>query len=504
MIKESKRVKGKTQRSKYVKNKISKSNEISIISNNSFIYIINDVTDNDDNVDIELTKIPSKSGVKVENDSAIADDIYTQFATLFKNPNTIMMPTKVKSLIERNLPKRILDKIHGGEKTKENREVAVELCLLFLSQLSSTHRNILNGRNPGGWKSLRAEYLRQLLRIDDKTYQYVKDALKHEYKIGPILEERPYLIGEHSYEYRLGKSFRSKGYVSIELHSETVRKLFKKSCARKLKKAQNNAICLNLLEFYKTIVLPTKDEIEEEAKRLIKMGYQNKKGKKLIFRNKKSDDHYGDISKLSFVEDSLKIYNYLTKNGLMIPKPGNEKSGGRIVDSFVLMPSWIRRLVKINGQPIAEADYSCLHPNIAMSIYGGNTQYLTHDILAKKLVISEGAVKIEHLAFFNKEVWQMKQSQLYDYYQKQEPSMLNAIIVEKQNSKFCHKITSRRLFDKEVEIMTEVVSRLNEEGIFVGYVYDALFFDPVYSKKVIEVMNQVSGDLGVFTSAKIQ
>ena len=52
--------------------------------------------------------------------------------------------------------------------------------------------------------------------------------------------------------------------------------------------------------------------------------------------------------------------------------------------------------------------------------------------------------------------------------------------------------------------MTEVVSRLNEEGIFVGYVYDALFFDPVYSQKIVEVMNEVAVYLGVFTTAKLE
>ncbi|TDE45876.1 hypothetical protein E0I26_04090 [Flavobacterium rhamnosiphilum] len=506
MLKESKRVKVKTQRSKSViKNKrTSNPNQTTLINFNSSISIINDVTNNDDFDDIELTKILDNSGVKVENDKTETDDIYAQFATLFKNPDTIMIPTKVKSLIERDLPKGILDNIHGREKTKENRKVAVELCLLFLSQLSSTHRNILNGSNPEGWKSLRAEYLRQLLRIDEKTYQHVKDALKYEYKIGSILEDRFYIIGKHSYEYRLGSEFRSKGFVPYKLQTGVVQTLFKKSCVRKLKKAQDNIICVNLLELYKYVVLPTENEINIEAKMLVKLGHTNKKGKTLIFNNKKGRDFYPNPDKLVFVEDSLKAYKYLTKNGLLIPRPGNEKSGKRVVDSFTLMPSWIRKLVKINGQPIAEADYSCLHPNIAMSLYGGNAQYLTHKNLETELGIDEKTVKIEHLSFFNKEVSQMQQSPLFKYYQKYEPAMLDAIIKEKNESEYKHKITSRRLFAKEVEIMTEVVSRLNEEGIFVGYVYDALFFDPVHSQKVVEVMDEVAVDLGAFTKVKIE
>lgn len=316
------------------------------------------------------------------------------------------------------------------------------------------------------------------------------------------MEDRFYRVGSHSYQYRLGSAYRSKGFVPYELHTEIVRKLFKNSCARKLKKAQDNVICVNLMEFYKTIVLPTEKEIEDEADRLIKEGYQ-KKGKKLARRNKRSNAYFSNVANLSFVEDALKVYQYLTKNGLMIPKPGNERSGGRIVDSFVLMPSWIRRLIKINGIPIAEADYSCLHPNIAMLLYRGDSRYLTHKDLINELG-PDVDVKQEHLSFFNKEVWQMKKSPLFAYYQKDEPSMLQAIIVEKQSSEFEYKITSRRLFAKEVEIMTEVVSRLNEQGIFVGYIYDALFFDPVNSKQVVDVMDEVAADFGVFTTAKLE
>lgn len=250
--------------------------------------------------------------------------------------------------------------------------------------------------------------------------------------------------------------------------------------------------------------MPTVDEIEAEADRLIKSGYENKKGKKLVRRNKKGKEHFKDSANLSFIEDAVKIFKYLTKNGVMIPRPGSKKSGGRVVDSFALMPSWIRKLVKVDGVPVAEVDYSCLHPNIAMMLYGGNAKYLKHVDLANNLNIDEKVIKIEHLSFFNKKANQMKNSPLFEYYQNHEPVMVRNIIVEKRYSEFKHKSTSRSLFAKEVELMTEVVARLNEEGIFVGYVYDALFFDPIHAVKVKEVMDEVAIDLGVFTVAKIE
>jgi hypothetical protein len=45
------------------------------------------------------------------------------------------------------------------------------------------------------------------------------------------------------------------------------------------------------------------------------------------------------------------------------------------------------------------------------------------------------------------------------------------------------------------------VSRLNEEGIFVGVIYDALFFFPLFCKSKKE-KHEVAADLVVFTIIK--
>ena len=187
----------------------------------------------------------------------------------------------------------------------------------------------------------------------------------------------------------------------------------------------------------------------------------------------------------------------------MYPEDGNEKSGGRIVDSFTLMPSWIRQIIKINGEAIVEADYSCLHPNIAIALYGGKKEYLTHNDLAFVMSTDISVIKVEHLSFFNKKVWQMKESPLYDYYKKNEPYMLESVKAEKYSSEFNHNITSRRLFAKEVEIMTEVVEELNKEFIYVGYVYDALICHPSDANRVKEIMDSIIFKQGVKTTAKL-
>jgi hypothetical protein len=211
---------------------------------------------------------------------------------------------------------------------------------------------------------------------------------------------------------------------------------------------------------------------------------------------------------LTFVEDAIEIYNYLTnEKGIMIPTIGGEASGGRIVDSFTLMPGWIRNLVTINGRKLIECDYSCLHPNIAMHLYGGCSQFLTHDQLAEYLELDILEVKREHLSFFNKQLWQMKKSPLFSYYQENEPLMIDELINEKLNNDIPkksdkYKITSMRLFQKEVDIMTDVIQTLNSYGIYVMYVYDALFCHPRDFEVVRETMNKVIFEHGVMTKAK--
>jgi hypothetical protein len=56
----------------------------------------------------------------------------------------------------------------------------------------------------------------------------------------------------------------------------------------------------------------------------------------------------------------------------MIPIPG-EKLSSKEVDCFTLMPSWIRNLVKVNGKN--NNVNTVAYPNLAISIYGGNSQY---------------------------------------------------------------------------------------------------------------------------------
>jgi hypothetical protein len=418
--------------------------------------------------------------------------IESQIPLFFKYRDTIKIPNKVEYAIRKYLGNQ-LTYIHS------DKEVAKELCLLLLAQLNSTNFDLED--NPDGWKRLQAKYLRDLIGVDGTAYKRIIEVLQTPLKKGQILEvSNDYKIGERSRNYRLGEHFRSKGICMHALTTKLAKNAYIDYQVRLLDQAIDNPICKNLFVFYKSIELPTMNEIEEEANRLIGTKFKTKKGKLLKRLNKHSKDYYADAAMCSFVEEGIAIFKYLTEHGLMVPTVGSERSGGRIVDSLTLMPSWIRNLIKIDGQKLVELDYKCLHPNIAISTYGGNHEFLTHNFIADELKIDVKMVKTEHLSFLNKTTHQMRESPIWDFYKAHLPEMIRAIEKEKLSSEFKYRITSRKLFKKEVEIMTEVIIRLNAQGIYVGYVYDALICTQKDAPTVAKIMNDVALALGVKTT----
>lgn len=424
-------------------------------------------------------------------------------ALFFKNVNLIRIPTKVNRTLRKFTNKTLLREIHEDEDT------AIELCLIFLSKLASTY--FIMKDNPDdpvkgkGWKPLHTDILIREFSLEINTYKKIVNALCNSTSEGPIIEcDRKKVIGQKCFYYRYGDSYRAKGIENYELKTEVGRKLLNKSYFNRMSALSDNIITRNLIKLYADIELPSLLEIEEEARRLVSIRFKTKKGKKLTFLNKHPKEYFKYYRSRSFVEDSIEIFDYLTSNGLMIPQVGLERSGGRIVDSFTLMPSWIRNLCKINGKRISDVDYVCFHPNIALSEYGGNKTFLTHQDITVDTGIGEDDVKVEHLSFFNKKWNQMMQSPLFEYYSSTEPEMMSNIYFEKEESQYGHKATSMRLFRIEVKIMTEAISKLNARGIYVGYVYDALFCQPEERELVKQIMDEVALIHGVKTTAKYE
>lgn len=460
-------------------------------------------TDNSNVIEVEES-IDNTSSTE-SNTVSINTQRNTSIPLFFPNRNSIIIPKKALLNLTRHTPKNLLDSIDS------NREIAVEKCLVVLSNLSST----VYAENR--WKKLSSQILHQQTKNgNDNTYVYksILNALKYgtENK-GAMIDvfkndfgTESYQNGKESKSYRLTDTYFKAGLTEYILKDEDLIAKRNKSFYEQYKLANDNVISANLIELYPRISLPSREEIILEAKKLIshknpitgQQGYKNKKGKNLTFLNKHSKEYFKDADSRCFVEDSTQLFTFLTSRGFMIPIIGDKKSGGRVVDSFTLMPSWIRELVKIDGERVVECDFKALHPNIAMKIYGGTKKHLNHQQVAQESGVVLQKVKIEHLSFFNKEVRDMKRSELYSYYQSSEQDMIKRLEVDKR--RYGHKITSMKMFDIEVQIMTECIRRLNAMGVYVGYVYDALFCKESDSEKVTKIMNDVVVEFGVYTS----
>jgi hypothetical protein len=407
---------------------------------------------------------------------------------LFIKSNYITVPAELKRYLERN--KRLLKHIDSDS------TVAIEKCLLVASNLTNDNKN-------DEWKRLCSEILQiQVKKSNDNTY-VVKQVIDVLISSG-LVEIKKDINGYDDYTEGKCREFRLNTKILKYYQLTTNQVIFnrKQAILFHLRNIAENSIVKNLLRLYPSLTFPTLEELNKKAKRLVKEKYTNRKGQFLKFRNKHPDSYFKDIENIVFVEDHLLMYERYVINHLRLPTIGDDKSGGRVVDSLVLIPKWIREEILIDGERVVECDYQCLHPNIAFSIYGGDCKFLTHQIVADYLGIDLKIVKQGHLKFFNQRAEYMKKNPVFKYYEDNHPSLLVKFAEEKMMKKN-HKITSKKLFDKEVQLMSCVIKKLNRANIYGIYIYDALYVKDSDSKKVVDIMNEVALTMGFYSRVQL-
>jgi hypothetical protein len=420
------------------------------------------------------------------------DHNLAELALQFPNVNSLLIPKKSEYNLRKYAPKGMLRAIDSDV------NVAVEKCLVFLSNLSSTYYT------DDKWKSLNTKILHPQLKSADNTYIYTRviDVLLLGTSKGAFIEvNNSYQKNGYSKKYRLTDTYLKAGLVEYTIKDEAIVLNQNKLFYEQLNEAMEHPICSNLVKMYPKIELPTSKELLVIGKRLAKDGHRTKKGKILTMRNNHKNEYWKDSDNRSFVEDNIKLFEFLTSRGFMIPSVGDKKSGGRVVDSFTLMPAWIREQITVNGIKLTECDYTALHPNIAIKLYNGSQRYLTHQNVAERTGIDVKDIKTEHLSFFNKHWQGMLKSPLYAFYSQHEHDMLSRIYNDKK--KHGYKVTSAKMFSVEVAIMTDVIKFLNSIGINVLYVYDALLCEAKDKAIVVETMNRIILEHGVCTCVKV-
>lgn len=402
----------------------------------------------------------------------------------------LLIPKKAQHNLRKHVSKPLLRKVDT------NIDIAIEKCLVFLSNLASTYYT------DSKWKALNSTILHEQSRNADNTYIYTKiiEVLTAGTATGAFIEvDKSYQKGFESKKFRLTETYH-KGLVEYIIKDAGIIRTRNKMYYKQLCQAMTNPICSNLIAMYPKIDLPTSAELLAIGKKLVNDGRLTKKGKILTMRNKHKNHYWVDVDNRSFVEDNIQLFEFLTGRGFMIPSAGDMASGGRVVDSFTLMPAWIREQITVDSRKLAECDYVALHPNIAMKLYDGSASYLTHELVAERTGIELKKVKKLHLSFFNMKWDDMRKSPLFGYYSKNEPDMLAGIYKDK--NEHGHKVTSQKMFKLEVDIMSAVIRDLNAKGIYVLYVYDALVCEEKDRELVTQTMNCIILEHDVNTNVK--
>lgn len=426
-------------------------------------------------------------------DVLLNDYKLSESALRFPNVNSILIPKKSEYNLRKYVSKDLLKAVDSDI------DIAVEKCLSFLSNLASTYYT------DSKWKPLNAMLLHQQSKnADNNTFIYKKiiDLLTTGTSTGAFIEvDKSYYVGFKSKKFRLTDTYLKAGLTEYIIKDSGIISTRNKLYYQQLSKAITNPICYNLIMMYQKIDLPTSKELLAVGRKLVKEGHTTKKNKILTMRNKHLNHYWVDVDNRSFVEDNIKLFEFLTSRGFMIPSAGDMSSGGRVVDSFTLMPSWIREQITVDGKKLTECDYTALHPNIAMNLYDGLASYLTHESVAELTGIEVKKVKKLHLSFFNMKWDDMRRSPLFGYYSENESDMLARIYRDK--NEHGHKITSQKMFAVEVDIMSAVIRDFNAKGVYVLYVYDALMCEEKDRELVAETMNRIILEHGVKTSVKV-
>lgn len=398
----------------------------------------------------------------------LKNEILDTIPTFFRDVKMILIPKKAKRILQRTNRKRL-------KEIDNNINVAIEKCLLVLSNLSDTYYLKMYYTKEKRWKPLSSRILNGQTRKGHKSIYPKILALLKDLNLIEIRRNKDgvetYQPGVSSKQYRFTENIYDTGYTQYIISSSEIIQCRLDIEKELIKKNKKNIIVQNILEVRKRTLIPTLKFVKKEGIKLTKGdGGYVKKGKRLVYLNKRAKNNY-DKEKHMFLEDHIKLYETLY-NALAYPKCGTINSGKRVADFFNLIPSWIRKLIKIDGEKTVEIDIVTSHPNIVMSIYGGSGARVSHDIVSEYLGIERGSAKKEHLSFFNKHPNRMKKSKLYKYYMLNEPDMMENLIEEKRE--FGYKITSKHLMTKETEVITKAIQFLNKKGIYVGYIYDGL------------------------------
>ena len=369
---------------------------------------------------------------------------------------------------------------------------AKEMIYLFCSNLVSTQYEFLHGNG----HKIKNLHSRILLEQCGNNYKQIIDYLiKHEL----LKTDNRYVVGEKSKSYWFTEKVLRSKVKEHYLKFDTIinrRQKINNTYSQAL--AKNVIANISIEKVYPHLELPSINAVQALLEKRVSAKYVTPKGKKYIKPSKKKRQRLLEGSDVIYTDDLMNIYNYLTKGGIKQFSIGNENCP-RPISSITLMPSVIRKEIKMGGQELYELDYTALHPNIANCLYGENQSMITHKDMEVYLSIPYLQAKKYNLSYFNYEEKYFLSSKASKYYQENHPILFDELLRIKQINPM---IITHSLFKKEVELMTNVFVELDKNGIRPVYVYDAVLVIKEHVSQTREIMNLVAKQMGINSIVK--
>ena len=369
---------------------------------------------------------------------------------------------------------------------------AKELILLFSSNLVSTQYDFLSGKGHK-IKNLNGKIL---LKLCGKNYKRIIDYMKkHEL----IRTDNRYIVGEKSKSYWFTEIVLKSKVKEHTLKFDTIINR-RQEINEKFEKAIAKNVIANISveKVFPQLELPSINQVEAILKRYADSKYETPKGKKYKNPSNKKRQRLLEGSEVIYTDDLMKIYKYLTKDGIIQFSIGNEGCP-RPVFSITLMPKAIRNEITMNGQKLVELDFTALHPNIANCLYGENKSMISHQDMADYLKFPLLKAKKYNLSYFNYEEKYFLNSKASNYYKANHPVLYNELLRIKQIDPM---IITHSLFQKEVELMEKIYVKLDKRGIIPVYVYDAVLVIEKHVDETRQIMNSVAKQMGIHSIVK--
>jgi len=277
------------------------------------------------------------------------------------------------------------------------------------------------------------------------------------------------------------------------------------------------------------IQLPTIEEVKakaimmDEGNEMIMASYHGKRKKK--FARYVAHFHRGKKSLKYYLKNETRKFNYrlldldiaefhdLLLSGIY-RQPSTTDNCARIYyDLSGGIAKWIRKLVKIDGQPVVEVDYTALHPNIIYLAFAheknvpqterdlflatfsgdvhGNLVRLIYgnDLSNEEYDEKRSEIKIENLSYWNDKMGAWESYSIHQHIIRLFPKIMEYVQKSKFSTGKAHAETANILFSIETQLMQHNAQVLRSHDIPFIYAYDALWVSEKAKDQVKEIMN---------------